>query len=259
MPASPGPSRVETGKRAPGEPQPSPILSLVIPAYNEERRLNPTLEAATAYLERRGQPWELLVVDDGSRDATAEKVRVWAASHPQVRLLQNEVNRGKGYAVRRGLLAALGRYVGFTDADLSTPLENLERALPWLEAGYDVAIGSRFLPGSEITAGQPALRAASSRAIHFLIRKALGLEYKDTQCGFKLFRREAARAIFSLARVDGFLFDAEALCLARRLGLAVKEFPITWRNDPDTRVRFRKHALPILRELVDIRLRLGRS
>lgn len=257
MPASPGSPLAGTGKSAPVEPQPSPVLSLVIPAYNEERRLGPALEAATAYLEQRGQPWELLVVDDGSRDATAARARAWAASHPQVRLLQNEVNRGKGYAVRRGLLAARGRYVGFMDADLSAPLENLERAWPWLEAGYDVAIGSRFLPGSEITAGQPRLRAASSWAIHLLIRQALGLEFRDTQCGFKLFRQEAARAIFSLARVEGFLFDAEALCLARRLGLAVKEFPITWRNDPDSRVRFRRHALPILVELVRIRLRLG--
>lgn len=227
-------------------------LSVVIPTYNEAARLGPSLESLRAFLERRFSRFELIVVDDGSGDGTAALARGFAG----VRVLELGFNRGKGAAVREGMLAADGEFVLFTDADLSTPIEQMEPFLERLKAGADLVIGSRALPGSELRVRQSRLREGMGKVFNRLMRALCGLPYRDTQCGFKAFTREAARAIFSRARIDGFAFDVEALSIARTLGLKVEEHPVRWINSPLSRVRIVAHSLEMLRDV--LRIRLGR-
>jgi dolichyl-phosphate beta-glucosyltransferase len=208
-------------------------LSVVIPAYNEARRLPATLARVGEHLAVRGVPHEIVVVDDGSSDGTAEVAR---AGGEAVRVLRHEPNRGKGYAVRRGMLAATGERRLMTDADLSTPIEELSRLETEIDRGFDVAIGSRAAPGARIEVHQPAYREAMGRVFNLLVQALLLPGLADTQCGFKLFTAGAAEAAFSPARLDGFSFDVEALYVARRRGLKVAEVPVVWRNDAATRV-----------------------
>jgi dolichyl-phosphate beta-glucosyltransferase len=212
----------------------APDLSVVIPAYNEAERLPPTLERVLRYLRARGGTYEIVVVDDGSRDRTAERAR--AAAGEDLRVLANEGNRGKGYSVRRGMLAAHGARRLMTDADLSTPIEDLERLAARLDQGYDVAIGSRALPDSNVEIRQPWYRENMGRVFNGAVRLLALPGLKDTQCGFKLFTAAAAEAAFSRARLDGFSFDVESLFLARRLGFRIAEVPVTWRNDAASHV-----------------------
>ncbi|MGE0452886.1 MAG: dolichyl-phosphate beta-glucosyltransferase [Vicinamibacteria bacterium] len=208
-----------------------PRLSVVIPAYNEAERLPGTLVRVRTHLDARGGDYEIVVVDDGSADATAER-----AAREGARVVRNEVNRGKGYSVRRGMLLATGARRLMTDADLSTPIEDLERLERALDEGHQVAIASRALPGSNVEVHQGAFRELSGRAFNLLVRVLLLPDLRDTQCGFKLFSAEAAQAIFSRCCLDGFSFDVEALYVARLRGLRVAEVPVTWRNDAASRV-----------------------
>jgi len=208
-----------------------PALSVVVPALNEEDRLPGTLERITSHLGRRGEAYEVLVVDDGSHDRTAERAEAAGAT-----VLRNEANRGKGFAVRRGMLAARGGRRLMTDADLSTPIEELDRLGARMDEGHDVVIGSRALPGARIEVRQPWYRENTGRLFNFFVRALAVPGIMDTQCGFKLFSAEAARAVFSAARVDGFSFDVEALFLARKKGYRIAEVPVRWRNDAATRV-----------------------
>jgi dolichyl-phosphate beta-glucosyltransferase len=208
-----------------------PALSVVVPAYNEAARLPPTLERVRAYLDGAGTDYEIVVVDDGSADATSEVARAHGAT-----VVRNERNRGKGHAVRRGMLLARGRRRLMTDADLSTPIEELPRLLAPLDAGYDIAIASRALPGSNIEVRQPAYREGMGRVFNLCVRLLAVPGLHDTQCGFKAFTAEAAERSFEPARLDGFSFDVETLFIARRLGLRIAEVPVTWRNDAATRV-----------------------
>jgi dolichyl-phosphate beta-glucosyltransferase len=209
----------------------APEISVVIPAYNEAERLPPTLDRVRAYLDASGRPYEILVVDDGSRDATAALAEKGGA-----RVLKNPGNRGKGYSVRSGMRAARGARRLMTDADLSTPIEELPRLMAKMDEGYDVVIASRALPGSNIEVRQPAFREASGRAFNVFVRALALPGLHDTQCGFKLFSARAAEAAFSVVRLDGFSFDVEALVAARRRGFRIAEIPVTWRNDEATRV-----------------------
>jgi dolichyl-phosphate beta-glucosyltransferase len=206
---------------------------VVIPAYNEARRLPRTLERLASYLDGR-LSYELLVVDDGSRDGTADAARGAVAPPPSV--LRHEPNRGKGYAVRQGMAAARGERVLMTDADLSSPIEELPRLMAALDGGYQVAIGSRAAPGAQIEVHQPWRREWSGRAFNVCVRLLALPGIADTQCGFKLFDGEAARQVFPRCRLDGFAFDVEALFVARRLGYRIAEVPVRWRNDDATRV-----------------------
>jgi dolichyl-phosphate beta-glucosyltransferase len=210
-----------------------PALSVVVPAYNEALRLPATLARVREHLAARGVPYEILVVDDGSTDATADVAR--SAPGP-VRLLRHEPNRGKGYAVRRGMLAAAGERRLMTDADLSTPIEELGRLEAEVDRGFDVAIGSRAVAGARIEVRQPAYREAMGRLFNVLVQALLLPGLSDTQCGFKLFTAAAAETAFGACRLDGFSFDVEALYVARRRGLRIAEVPIVWRNDVATRV-----------------------
>ncbi len=232
----------------------APDLTLVIPCYDEAARLPATLRRSIEYLRRERPAFEILVVDDGSRDATAAVAREVLEREGCGRVIELPRNRGKGAACRAGALAARGRQVLLCDADLSTPIEEERRLRRALEGGASVAIGTRAHPEARIVVRQPRGRESAGRLLNRLLRLFGLTDLRDTQCGFKLFRREAARALFERARIDGFLFDVEILRLARRRGLAIAEVPVEWRNDPDTRVRPLRHWPQILRDVLRIRL-----
>jgi dolichyl-phosphate beta-glucosyltransferase len=206
----------------------------VIPAFNEAARLPPTLERVRAHLDRKGAPYEIVVVDDGSTDATVARAK--DAGGPLTRVLVNEGNRGKGHSVRKGMLAARGERRLMSDADLSTPIEELERLMARMDDGYDVVIASRAIAGASIEVRQSIFRESAGRLFNLMVRLLAVPGIHDTQCGFKLFTAAAAEAAFGPARLDGFSFDVEALFLARRRGLRVTEVPVVWRNDAATRV-----------------------
>jgi dolichyl-phosphate beta-glucosyltransferase len=211
-----------------------PELSVVIPAFNEASRLPETLRKVTHYLEARGTAYEVLVVDDGSTDATAQRAAETGGA--AVRVLRNDMNRGKGYSVRRGMLEARGEKRLMTDADLSTPIEDLEHLLARIDEGCDVAVGSRAVPGARIEVRQPWYRENMGRLFNLFVRVLVVPGLRDTQCGFKVFTARAAREVFAVALLDGFCFDVEALYIARSRGYRVAEVPVTWRNDAASRV-----------------------
>jgi dolichyl-phosphate beta-glucosyltransferase len=212
----------------------APRLSVVIPAFNEKARLPQTLRRIDEYLRGRQATFEIVVVDDGSRDGTADVAR--ATLGDAVTVLVNDRNRGKGYSVRRGMLAARGERRLMSDADLSTPIEELERLERKLGEGLDVVIASRSVPGANVEVHQPALREALGRLFNRVVRLLTLPGLRDTQCGFKLFSAEAAEEAFSRARLPGFSFDVEVLYIALRRGRRIAELPVTWRNDAATRV-----------------------
>ncbi len=219
----------------------SPNLSIVIPAYNEERRLPPALTRVLAYLDAstRYGSVEVIVVDDGSGDGTAALVEQVSAQDPRVRLLCNPGNRGKGYAVRHGMLEARHEWVLFSDADLSAPIEELDKLLDAaIQQGAQVAIGSRALDRSLIGVHQSAMREAAGVVLNRVMRVVTGLPFADTQCGFKLFRRDAAQRVFARQQLDGFTFDVEDLFIARLLGIPAIEVPVRWNNVEGTKVGF---------------------
>lgn len=215
-----------------------PSLSIVIPAYNEEKRLKGTLQQITDWIRAGDREYtEILVVDDGSTDDTAELVLRFQRSQPCVRLLSNPGNRGKGYAVRHGMLDARSDWILYTDADLSAPIEDFQRlyeAVTRQEA--QVAIGSRAVDRSLVSLRQSAFREYSGRFFNLVMRTMTGLPFRDTQCGFKLFNAEAAKQIFQRQQLDGFSFDVEDLYIAKKLGIKVVEVPVRWRNVEGTKV-----------------------
>jgi len=235
-----------------------PTLSVVIPAFNEARRLGETLRRIREYALGTGRAWEIVVVDDGSTDATGAVVQQFAGARVAMHLLANPRNRGKGYSVRRGMLVATGDAVLMCDADLSAPIEEVEKLWPWLEQGYDVVIGSRDMPDSVLDPPQPRLRRLLA-AVFRTVRRSLMLPgLRDTQCGFKLFRQSAAEDVFARQTVDGWLFDCEVLGLADRLGYRIKEVGITWRHRPESRVRLWREAIAAVPRLVAMRWRIRR-
>jgi len=213
-------------------------LSIVIPAFNEERRLPTTLDVVFAWLDTTAyRDAEVLVVDDGSSDNTAAAVESRAAGEPRLRLVRNPGNRGKGYAIRHGMLEAKGDWILFSDADLSAPIEEFPKLLAAAEEqGAAIAIGSRALDRSLIGVHQSQWREISGIVFNRIMRLITGLPFADTQCGFKLFRREAARRVFPLQRLDGFSFDVEDLFVARTLGIPTIEVPVRWNNVEGTKV-----------------------
>jgi glycosyltransferase involved in cell wall biosynthesis len=210
-------------------------LSVVIPAYNEELRLPKSLERIRAYLAKRGKSSEVIVVDDGSTDGTVQFVESQIAAWPQLRLVRNPGNRGKGYSVRHGVLEARGRVVLFTDADLSAPIEETDKLFAAL-ATHDIAIGSRAMDRRLIQVHQPWTREWAGIIFNRIVRVVLGLNIEDTQCGFKAFHRERSQVIFNQQRIERFGFDPELLFLAKRHELSVAEIPVRWSNDPGTQV-----------------------
>jgi glycosyltransferase involved in cell wall biosynthesis len=234
----------------------SPELSIVIPAYNEEARLARALARIRDYLASRGMEGEraeIIVVDDGSKDSTAQIVQEWSRQLSSLRLVSNRQNRGKGYSVRHGMLEARGGIALFTDADLSAPIEEADKLFAALKAGNDVAIGSRALDRSLISVHQSKLRELAGIIFNGFVRFFTGLPFHDTQCGFKAFVSEPSRIAFEQQRIERFGFDPEILFLARRHGLRAVEIPVRWAHDPATRVHLLRDSLLMFGDLVVIR------
>ena len=230
-----------------------PEVSIVIPAYNEAKRLGKTLDHVLRCARERNWHAEVLVVDDGSTDETAQVVQHWREQHHELFLLENPANCGKGFSVRNGLLQAAGAVVMFTDADLSAPIEEAELLFQAIAEGADVAIGSRWLDKKRQTEHQPLYRRFFGRCYNRLTRTVMGLPYKDTQCGFKAFRREAAQSIFRLQTIERWGFDPEILFIAQKLGLNVVEVPVTWGHDERSRISYLRDGMHMLREMAQIR------
>ena len=229
-------------------------LSIVIPAFNEEHRLPKAIEQIGSYLSARSLRAEIIVVDDGSSDATPKLIERYRGKYPGLRLISNATNRGKGFSVRHGVLEARGEIVLFTDADLSTPIEEADKLLVALhEQGCDVAIGSRGMDSSLIEVHQSVFREQAGNLFNLLVRWIAGLEFSDTQCGFKAFRREPARIIFEQQRIERFGFDPEILFLAKRHGLRVAEIPVRWSHDSATKVNVVGDGIRMFLELGVIR------
>jgi glycosyltransferase involved in cell wall biosynthesis len=230
-----------------------PTYSIVIPAYNESARLGATLDKVLAYIH--GQKWdaEVIVVNDGSRDNTAEIVRTLAAKDPALRLVENPGNRGKGYSVRNGMLNSRGQIVLFSDADLSSPIEEAPKLLQALEDGADIAIGSRWLRAETQTQRQPLHRQLFGRIFNLILRLTLGLQFKDTQCGFKAFKQPAVQAIFPLQKIERWGFDPEILFLARKLGFKTKEISVAWGHSGGTRINPLVDGSRMVMEMLRIR------
>ncbi|MGH9691065.1 MAG: dolichyl-phosphate beta-glucosyltransferase [Candidatus Acidiferrales bacterium] len=233
-----------------------PDLSIIIPAYNEEKRLAHTVERIRDYFAHYHMgAWklEVIIVDDGSTDGTTRVAEEWAREIPFLHLVSNGQNRGKGYSVRRGMLEARGRIALFTDADLSSPIEESQRLLEAIESGNDVAIGSRALDRTLIDVRQSRFREVAGMIFNGFVRLLTGLRFHDTQCGFKAFRRERTRVIFEQQRIERFGFDPEILFLARRHGLRCIEVPVHWANHPGTTVRVFRDSLRMFADLILIR------
>lgn len=227
--------------------------SIVIPAYNEQARIGATLTEVVRAVTTHSWNAEVLVVDDGSTDDTVKIVETFAARHPWVRLLRNEANCGKGYSVRNGMLHASGDIALFTDADLSSPIEEATRLFRSIREGADVAIGSRWLAQSRQTIRQPLYRRFFGRCFNFVTRMIMRLPFADTQCGFKAFTRSAAQTVFQLQQIERWGFDPEILFIALKRGYIIREVPVSWAHDQRTRISYLRDGLQMLSELLLIR------
>ncbi|MEE2635900.1 MAG: dolichyl-phosphate beta-glucosyltransferase [Acidobacteriota bacterium] len=228
-------------------------LSVVIPAFDEANRIGSTLDRVRAYLEQQTFVSEVLVVVDGGHDDTLDLVQRVADGWSTLTVLHNDVNRGKGDAVRRGMLEARGQFLLFSDADLSTPIDQVERLLTALRPGCDVAIGSRALAGSDVRLRQPWWRQWMGRVFNRIVQQIVVSGYRDTQCGFKCFRREAAHRILARQRQSRFSFDVELIWIASKMGYGVVEVPVVWINDPSSRVHPLRDSCRMLFDLLRLR------
>lgn len=234
---------------------PSPYYSIIVPAYNEAERIGSSLERMLAHISRSQWSAEIIVVNDGSVDKTAAVVSEYSQRNPIVRLIENPGNRGKGYTVRHGIMNASGQVLLFTDADLSSPIEEASKLFAPIENGTaDVAIGSRYLDAELQTRKQPLHRRMLGRTFNLALRAILGLSYVDTQCGFKAFNRRAASVIFPNMKIEGWGFDPEILFLARRYWLNVVEVPVSWAHDHRSKINPVRDGARMLGELVRIRM-----
>ena len=232
---------------------PSPIYSIVLPAYNESERIAATVESIFAFAAQKSWLTEIIVVNDGSTDDTADVVRRCAATRPGVRLLENPGNRGKGYSVRHGMLQAQGEILLFSDADLSSPIAEAEKLFAAIANGADIAIGSRWLKTELQLRRQPLYRQFYGRIFNLALRLILGLQFKDTQCGFKAFTRRAAHSLFALQKIERWGFDPELLYLAKRLHLRIEEVPVAWAHREGTRLNPLRDGLHMFGEMLQIR------
>ena len=230
-----------------------PLLSIIIPSYNEELRLPATLEKIAAYLQSATRPAEVIVVDDGSTDQTAAVAASYASKFQSFRVVGNGVNRGKGFSVRHGMLEAISPFVIFTDADLSAPIEEADKLIVALESGYDVAIGSRAMDRSLIEVHESAFREFAGIIFNKIVRIILRLPFVDTQCGFKAFRRDRSRILFEQQHIERFGFDPELLYLARHHGLRSIEIPVRWAHSPATKVSMLRDSIQMFLDVFIIR------
>lgn len=221
-----------------------PKLSVVIPAYNEEKRIKRTLESIDAYLEKQSYPYEIIVVSDGSCDKTVQVVQEYQKTTVEnLKINANPVNRGKGFVVRDGVGQAEGEYILFMDADNATRIEEIEKFWPYFEQGFDLVFGSRYVQGAKMPVKQPWFRRLAGRMSNILIQILLLPGIHDTQCGFKAFTRDVAHCLFSVSQIDGWGFDFEILALARAWGYKMKEVPVIWYEIAGTKLKLIK-AIP---------------
>lgn len=213
------------------------FLSVIIPAYNEEKRIAKTLQSVDAYLKKQSYDYEILVVNDGSRDKTAEVIREAASRMASLRLIDNIANHGKGWVVRQGMLQAQGRICLFMDADNSTTIDQVANFLPYFEQGYDLVIGSRRMKGAVIAVKQPWTRDLLGGVFRLAVHAIVPVGVTDSQAGFKAFSRRAVEVIFPRQTISRWAFDVEILAMARKMGLKVKEAPIIWTNDTESHVK----------------------
>lgn len=239
--------------------RPQPDLSIIVPAFNEQGRLEPTLRSYLGYCRSRGRSVEVIVVDDGSMDETSLLVEQLVGEFPELRLIRLAENRGKGYAVRSGVVNARGRRVLFADADGATPISEIERVEAALEAGADIAIGSRALSAHDVTLNAKLYRRLMGRLFHGLVHALTVRGVRDTQCGFKLFRGPVARDLFSRMRMSGFSFDVEVLMMAHRRGYRIAEVPVNWTHQPGSKVNLVLDSMRMVRDLFIIRSRYLRG
>ena len=244
----------ETGKRGSVvtvQDTAAPVVSIVVPAFNEAERIGSSLEKICSFVDKCGLVAEIIVVDDGSVDRTSEIAASFTRAG--LRVVTNESNRGKGYSVRKGFLESKGTWVLFTDADLSAPIDELERILSVAEDGVEVVIGSRAIDRTKIVIHQPWLREFGGIVYNWMVQIILGLAIKDTQCGFKLFHRQQLTPIFKKQTIHRFGFDPELLFLARKQGLQIREVPVSWSHNEGSKVRFLGDGLRMFLDLFQIR------
>ena len=229
-------------------------LSIIIPAYNEENRISPTIRKIEAFLIHKRYGAEIIVVDDGSSDNTAGVIEKLKIEYQNITLVRQPGNFGKGAAVKKGALLARGGIILFSDADLSTPIEEADKLAFLIESGSDVVFGSRSLPGSNVVVRQPFYRVLMGKVFNLVVWLLLGMSFKDTQCGFKGFSKKAASYIFCRQLIEGFAFDVELIFIALKGGFKVREEPVSWYNSPDSRVSVLLSPLSMIAELVRIRV-----
>jgi dolichyl-phosphate beta-glucosyltransferase len=233
-------------------------LSVVIPAYNEEKRIGKTLSKTNGYLKKQGYDFEIIVIDDGSDDKTVDLSRTYSNEITNLVVIENKNNQGKGYSVREGVLNSRGEIILFADADFSTPIEEIDKLLHWLNNGYQIAIGSRAMPGSQIMVYQAWYRQLMGKSFNKVIQLILGLDYYDTQCGFKCFQRTVAMEVFNPLKSRRFSFDVEVLYISKLMGYRVKEVPICWYNSAGSKVRLIQDSLKMFLDVLQIRLSCGK-
>ena len=229
-------------------------ISVIVPVLNEEKLIKDTVTRIDRYLKSKFDDYEIIVVNDGSRDRTALIVSELKNQNAKIKLVNNDVNRGKGFSVKEGMLAAHSDYVLFSDADLSTPIEELDKFISYMQQGFDVIIGSRMIKGADLVKKQGVLRRLMGRVFNLLVQVLLFRGIIDTQCGFKCFKRECGQRIVVLQRLERFCFDVELLFLARKAGYTIKEVPIRWLNREDSRVGIFTDSLSMFLDLFVIRL-----
>ena len=229
-------------------------VSVIVPAYNEERRITPTLNDIISFLEKRKEQYEIIVVDDGSKDQTSSIVNAIRQNNPRVSLLKFNNNHGKGFAVRAGMLKAQGQYLIFTDADGATPFQEINRLEQALHNGADIAIGSRAIPSEDTQVSARFHRKYLGRIFNLMVNFILLPKVADTQCGFKLFKRNAADQVFSRQQLEGFSFDVEVLYIARKLGFVTVEVPVNWTNIAGSKVNVIIDGLKMFLDLIYIKL-----
>ncbi len=229
-------------------------LSIIIPAYNEEKRIAASLDKIHAYFEGRNIKYEVILVDDGSVDGTVKVSRKsLLEAEGKLRILSNAKNRGKGFSVRTGILASKGEYVLFSDADLSTPIAEFDTLLDVMAQGYDLVMASRSVKGSKLKVPQPWYRQTMGRIFNVFVKALFFSEYNDTQCGFKLIKGEAAREIALEMKIDGFCFDVEMVYLAQKKGYRIKETGVVWENSPESKVTVLNSSLNMFMDLFRIK------
>ncbi len=236
----------------------SVYLSIIIPAYNEEKRIGPTLSNVCGFFKTKNYEYEVILVDDGSSDRTVSEAEdSELANTGKLKIVKNSVNKGKGFSVKNGILKSLGEYVLFSDADLSTPIEEADKLFDHIGKGYDIVIGSRSIAGSNVKVRQPFYREKMGRIFNYFINSLLMGGFIDTQCGFKLFKGSVARQIGKELTINGFCFDVEMLYLARKEGYKIAEVGITWENSPQSKVRVFSSSLSMFIDLLKIKRRHG--